>query len=534
MNARAHWPWIAGGLLLIAVVAFLLLGVLQRDAPTVDDSAPASADPAGHPITRPSPDRIAPALRGSGRAAAPPLSEPVRTGGSATTSPGTESWGGSVLTGRVDDANGRPVAAARVKAVRQGDTPKEDGRPTKRVAESGADGGFRLTRLPPGEWQIQARVDGDGDRLAQTAQRSVVIPGEREVVLTLARARDIRGRLIDRSGKRPPGQLAVVMRGVRPDGANGTVWYGTVAADGTFVVPDVRSGANIFWAWTTDQKSQLALTILHDIQPGTGGLQVVLEPGQAIEGTVVDDRGELLAETGWLYAYDGDVLVNGVRLHGDGTFRTHLLPGPRPYDLTAVTASGWSATELGVTAGTSGLVLRTRRTPALTGSVFLPDGSAAGAGIQVEARAVGMHADKREGTAVQVQTDADGRFAISKLGNFPFVVTAKASDKYAPARVPGTVYPGSDVQLRLQEPQLLRGRAVRASSEPARRVVLWVLPEDGAFPGWSVKTDDKGHFTLRLNGGGVRLAVETLDGTKEVGRATVPADNVIVTVPDPD
>jgi len=253
-----------------------------------------------------------------------------------------------------------------------------------------------------------------------------------------------------------------------------------------------------------------------------------------IAGSLVDDRGEPVKGGGWFYAFEGRVLVNSAMLGNDGTFRTHLMPWNHVYDITLMSASGWGGTVRGAPAGSSGLVVHGCRMPPLTGSVLLPDGSFAGEGVEVQVKAVGISADNRSGAAVRVRTGADGRFSIPGLGDFPFVVTASGGGEYGPARVPGTVRPGADVLLRLQPPQWLTGRVALASSEPAVEVALWVLPEDGVFAGWPLKTDKNGHFNLaNLPAGPVRFVQDTLSGDVVVGYAVVPADDVVITLPAP-
>ena len=439
--------------------------------------------------------------------------------------------GTGVLEGHARDVYGAAVTGARVFVVRPGGRTPVPDRP-EWAAVTGSDGAFRLTRLPPGKWEVRARLDPQDDGHALEASHACVMPGARELVLILERARDIRGRITGPDGKPAPGKLSVAMRGVRPDGGNGDAWFGTVAEDGTFVISGVGSGANELWAWTSDRGSRMALTTLHDVPPGTDDMHIELEIGDVIEGSLVDDRGDPVKGRGWLYAFHGDELVNGVNLANAGAFRSYLLPRDRAYDVTLLSASGWSGTASGVAAGTSDLIVRGRLMPPLTGTVLLPDGSSAGAGVEVHVRAVGIGADERPGTAVRLRTDAEGRFSVPRLADLPYVVTASGGSKYAPSRVRGTVQPGADVQLHLQLPERLTGSVMLASSEPAVGQILWVVPEDGVSPGWPVKTDKLGHFNLaNLPAVAVRFMLDTLDGAVEVGRAMVPAEDVVITLP---
>ena len=62
-------------------------------------------------------------------------------------------------------------------------------------------------------------------------------------------------------------------------------------------------------------------TVLDGERAGDGGsmntegvkdLEIRLAKGAVIDGTLTDDRGEPSGGGGWLYAFDGDTLVNGV------------------------------------------------------------------------------------------------------------------------------------------------------------------------------------------------------------------------------
>ena len=436
-----------------------------------------------------------------------------------------------VIRGHVRTLNGDRLAGAWVRAHLV-DVPPPALRRPEWSAETDIGGAFRLTHLPPGLWRLEAGLAAAGDRPALQGQVQNVRTATDDVVLVLAPDPDIHGRVTGPDGERLQGNVMVIMRGVRPDGGHGPVWSGTVAKDGTFVVKGVGSGTNILWAWTADQQSGTALTILRDVRPGTRDLHIPLDRGEVITGRLVDERGAPARGSGWLHAFDGDVLVNGVSLRGEGSFQTHPLPAGRRYDITVVSTSGVTGTVRGVAPGTRNLVVEGRVLSPLTGTVLRTDGSLAPGGIIVEARAAGVWAPGRAGTVLQQKTDENGRFSFSRLGDFAFVVTAEAGSGHGPARVPGTVRPGADVELRLPPSQGVSGRLLLPSGLPAAAETLWVIPEDRVFTGWSLKTTAEGRFHLpSLPEGPVRLVLETRAGEVELGRAVVPAEDLVLTLP---
>ncbi len=436
------------------------------------------------------------------------------------------------VVGNVREEDGTGVAGVRVTATCSLSDPSGS-TSSVRDTETGADGEFVIEGLPPGDAVLRAEAPGTTGFPLRTAELGYRLPSDDRAVLVLERSRDIRGRVTDPSGNLPPGKLSVVMRGVLPSGGNGAVWSGSVEPDGSFVVPDVGSGTNVLWAWTSDRDSQLALTILRDVRPGTDGLTIALETGGSISGRLVDDSGEVMTTGGWLYAHDADGLVNSAALRADGGFQTHLLPRDRRYDITLVSNDGWSGVARQAAAGTSDLVVVAKRIPELTGQVRLPDGSAAGAGIEVRAVARGLGVIDRPGAAVRTVTDAAGRFAFSGLADFDFtVVASNHGGGHAPARAPGTHWPGSDVTLALRDGASLAARLVSEGGRPVSGQTIWIVPEDPAFWGWKQKTDEDGRFGMStLPHGRVRLVLDTLDGEVDLGSVDVPARDLQLTVP---
>ncbi|MCC6785480.1 MAG: sigma-70 family RNA polymerase sigma factor [Planctomycetes bacterium] len=220
---------------------------------------------------------------------------------------------GLAVNGRVEDANGAPVADAEVWVVRDG------GRTAFAVASSAADGSFRTDELEPGS-ALFARASG------YTSSRSVALAAENATALTLQlgeRAAEISGTIVDVEG-RPIAEARV--RVGDPDEDDSRRVQAQSDADGGFRVPAPARGRVAVlvlasgyqpWLGEAEVRETASTPLVITLQRGAIVAGTVLGPdGQPREGVLVRARAEELPAT-------------DVRSGALGVFRLECVaPGP--------------------------------------------------------------------------------------------------------------------------------------------------------------------------------------------------------------
>ncbi|MBI4601044.1 MAG: carboxypeptidase regulatory-like domain-containing protein [Planctomycetes bacterium] len=164
---------------------------------------------------------------------------------------------GEALAGRVVDAEGSPIAGARVVVSGSSST----------QARTDGDGRFRLGGLTAGTHQVNAWQQG-----FQGASIQAVAPGP-EVTLRLTRSAAIAGELRSRRPASFDGsQVMAVAQGT--GGGQGTFWGSGAGRDGKFEV-EVREGTYVVKA------------IVRGFAPSSSA-PVTVKAGERVEGVVVD------------------------------------------------------------------------------------------------------------------------------------------------------------------------------------------------------------------------------------------------------
>jgi protocatechuate 3,4-dioxygenase beta subunit len=139
---------------------------------------------------------------------------------------------GAELTGTVRDVEGKPVAGARLMV----DLPAYQ----NAVGTTGADGRFRITRLPMGELSVQVGAMG----MLDGTDKFTVVAGGVTRTYTLVPAVKVKGSLKGADGKPPEGMHAVFrLQGEVPTGVS-REFAAYPDDDGTFDV-DVAAGAYV-------------------------------------------------------------------------------------------------------------------------------------------------------------------------------------------------------------------------------------------------------------------------------------------------
>jgi len=182
---------------------------------------------------------------------------------------------GVPIEGRVVDANGKPVAGARVLTA-------DDRRAMFTYADpfvitTDADGHFRTGQVKPGEWFLVAMAKGH----APGDQHVTIGKAVPQVKITLGRPHVFRGRVVDRDGKPVAGAY------VDPDvwrdhrGLETFLWTG---ADGRFRWDDAPNDELIVNVNATGYRG----VFQERVAPSNEDVVFTLTPSLAIRGKLVD------------------------------------------------------------------------------------------------------------------------------------------------------------------------------------------------------------------------------------------------------
>ncbi len=268
-----------------------------------------------------------------------------------------------------------------------------------------------------------------------------------------------------------------------------------------------------------------------DVQPGTTGLVLVLEPGDRIKGRAVDDQGQPISRllvsaepaTGAGSDLDDDDAFNRLVVTLDGEF---VLEGLRDGDwtLTARADDHAASEQIKITSPEAtevefvlprqgrieGLVRAPSGEPLSGASVFLED-APEGADHEVSIR--------QGAWGVAATTDEEGRFVAKDVDPGPKAVFA-TMDGYAqgePAFVTlaaGDVLEG--VSIRVRSGAVIEGLVHAAAGEVGKRRVQ-VQGQDGLSYWGNATSDENGEFEVAgLSPGRYRLQLQAEEQNKRV------------------
>jgi protocatechuate 3,4-dioxygenase beta subunit len=252
---------------------------------------------------------------------------------------------GGAITGRVLDAEGRPLARVQVMAM-----PARWDRASSSsygVNWSRADGGFRLSLLSPGKlYEVTAIQEG----FAPSLVKAGAIPSDRPPVplrIVLERGATVLGRVVDREGK--PVQDAYLTLESPNEGREGDlismrgheVARAATDAQGSFAFQHLNPGR---LSLRIEHKGFAPFTPVEVEVPRTGRVDLstlTLDRGLAIEGRVVDPRGKPVPEIGvrlrpsvLVFSDSGLMdLLQDQKTDADGRFRFDGLPRGKRFDL---------------------------------------------------------------------------------------------------------------------------------------------------------------------------------------------------------
>lgn len=380
---------------------------------------------------------------------------------------------GSMMHGRIVDGAGGPRAGLALsidvwgtdEIVEIREMPGGRNELHKEVTTA-ADGTFR-TRIVA---KRQGTISLPDDELVFAEQLRFMTTGAEQDLgdLVVVRASRLAGIVQDEDGKPVAGVMVSAELGAMGFNRQSNAKSGD---DGTFSVGKLRSGN---WTLTT-KSSQFLPTAkkieLVDEQQMTD-LIIVVKPGQAIAGRVLDERGVGVA--GMKVACQREQILAGVDIQRfttdeaaltdeQGNFRLAGLEG-NTVTIRATGPGHTKATLPNVKTGSSNVEFRVARLGAIHGVLVTPDGTPiAGSRITVKSQAQsggalemagGLLDFDFDGAGSSVQTDEQGKFVLESVK--PGVVTVKARGK--------THLPVDQAGVRVRAAQTVRGIRLLANA----------------------------------------------------------------------
>jgi protocatechuate 3,4-dioxygenase beta subunit len=380
---------------------------------------------------------------------------------------------GLVLAGTVRDAQGEPIAGARLELFLERATLGGSGGAPLREAATNPAGAFRLAALPAGPFTLAVRARGFGDvRLRRLlADRPLDVVLARGAWLT-GLVRDERGRPLAAASVRLASEVAGEPGRTQTDGA------------GRFALPfPGRDSPMRVVARGADSAPALSPRLTSP----DAAVDLVLPRGARVTGRVVDETGRPLACQLELLELDGvPSRALGELVHAeagpDGRFvLVRLPPGRHALNVAArgrvpqrasVEIGNGSEQDLGDLALEAGLVL--------AGRIRDPQGRPVAL-----ARVAASHDDENTVRTVTTESEPDGRFRIAGL-------------------------PAGEVRLRVEAPGFA---AARASASAGGAPIEITLHPGGSLLGMVVDDADRpvDSFTLEAEtSGGRRSGDESL------------------------
>lgn len=444
----------------------------------------------------------------------------------------------------LDEATQAPLAGVLLTA-RPAAAP---GAPQGASTQSRDDGSFVLELPAKGAYAIEA----GGAGYAGAAGSEEYLPrvlldvdaGRADLRIVLTRGLTIEGRVLSDAGEPLRREMLAEVLGRLANGDPDFTRRRRVRlSDGLLRVPGLAPGRYdlsvrpITLAGDPDL-TDVAATLVRDVEAGTTGLEVRLARGAVLQGRLEDDAGQLVLSKGWVRALrEGETrrdLAVMVDAPGDGTFRLGPLEANVRYDLEAggfgVLRSGRTR---GVAPGDARVVIVLSRGARIAGRVLDADGKPVPRGVSVGAFA-SEGSLEQPGRRMFASTGEDGRFVLGGLPDLPFEVQAGGGLSGYLGEQASDVKPNTeDLVLHVSPGVRLVGTLVDAQGKPVATTSLGA--NDGAHraamhPYAQVGPD--GRFTLSgLQPGPVELYLMRGGAIVALGKVTAPGADLQVLVP---
>jgi hypothetical protein len=419
----------------------------------------------------------------------------------------------------------RPALSARPAALRE--------QRAQATARTDADGGFVLEGLGPGVHMLTAKAPGF--RTSAAVRLEVAAGEEAWLELRLSEGSWIAGRVVDASGAGIAGARVEAL----PEQGRGGPWGGggrgggmpeggetTSGEDGAYRIDGISGRRFRVTAWPAE--GSLAPASRGGVRPNTDGVDLVLEAGGSISGTVVDaatgapiggatvDLGESGYRVTAASSDDGSFVLGGVpaqELTLRGQAEGYAV-WEETFQLAAGEARAGVAIELLAGGVVSGQVIAEGDGAPLPGAVVhvftssgdVRDRGRRGAMVELMASGADMGAmvgDERmqEAERSLATTDEDGRFRLAGLSAGPAVVYAAHADHPGASADVTIAGPGEEqeVVIALPEGGRIVGRVLEGG-EPRADAQVFAFSFLGRARAGT--TDERGDYELKGLGGG--------------------------------
>ncbi|HQN06023.1 MAG TPA: carboxypeptidase-like regulatory domain-containing protein [Thermoanaerobaculia bacterium] len=454
---------------------------------------------------------------------------------------------GVVLTGRVSDPDGNPIAGAEVSAGRSFSVRSSSGGSLTRVrvemmeaprtARSGGDGAFELRGLAPGGVSVTVKAPG---RATETVDPVLLERGARPdpVEIVLEPGATISGRIVRRTGEGASGYFVLAQNPRKPSGGRGST-SATPEADGTFRIEGLRAGETydlqLFGTSAGFGPGPRKAGILAPAD----GVEWVVEGTGRIEGSAVDAKtGQPLGAFEVSYQSDRQGTGRVIRVaRGGGRFaggagEAQLVESPDGrFALEEVPSGKWQVvvTAKGYQVGRAAGVVVEDATTTDGVEVRVAPGSVL-RGIVKDARSrrgvpdarVRVRGETGDGGSSQgpggLFTDVEGRFEAEGLAPGKVTVTAEHADYTARTESAVLAEGGSSVEIALSRGSGLGGVVLSETRQPVAGASVSLeggAARGGGFGGGDETTTD----------GAGRFRFDHLSPARYTLRASVPGQS---------
>jgi hypothetical protein len=359
------------------------------------------------------------------------------------------------------------------------------------------DGTFELSGLADGAYDLTVSAMWQWGREVNVEDTKLqgVNAGRDDVQITVKTGSVIEGRIVDRDEK--PIRIAWITAQFESGDGQGGDWrsqrWAQARPDGTFRVVGLRPGSYTLWAY-----GDFKYTSIKGVGSGAKDAKIVVEPGFAIWGRIVDAAGLSLAgHVNLQVRKSGEEQWNWTNTvqPGDGNFIVLGLDEGR-YDLQ-IQGEGFAPMLVpNVTSGDRGLVVTMQKGLEITGTV-LDGGGNALAGARIFAQQLNPPRGVQPSTA-NAGTDDKGAFKLTGLATGDYQVVVQA-EKWAPAILPRVAAGSSAVKTVLEAGVTMKGIVVDEAGAAITGMEggnIWLMTESNLQVGETeVKRDGTFEFT---------------------------------------